>query len=289
MYMKQPTKVALILSPGRSGQTWLNLMLGAHPRILSVGELALVEKVGRFDGACSVCDGECPFWSEFDRAWDRKTNLFEALARQSGKPVVSIVGSHRFKEHFAGDGLEVYTIRLIRDGRAVTASYLRKYAETPYEDLVARWVKQSAAMDRKTRRAGPGRGLTLRYEDLVEDTPGRLGAICRMMGLEYDPGMIDYWRTLQHIVAGNQGTVSFMRGHFGLKTPAGYKMVDEKFYKEQMANRFKDVRWRQELGPERLRQFEMVGGVLNKSYGYGTDVKLGALDRMRRALARRRG
>ena len=54
--------VAFVLCPGHSGSTLLGHFLGAHARILHVGEIVAPMRRGR-PFRCRVCEGpECPVW-----------------------------------------------------------------------------------------------------------------------------------------------------------------------------------------------------------------------------------
>lgn len=79
---------------------------------------------------------------------------------------------------------------MVRDGRDVTASIARRVGD-PAEGM-KRWVCDTLL----SRQAEAAADTTiLRYEDLTEDTEGRIREVCRFIGLPFDPAMLDYHRT----------------------------------------------------------------------------------------------
>lgn len=266
-----PSRVTVIpiASPGHSGQTWLNLILGAHPEILSIGEIGHAGDLGDVSGVCSLCGLECEFWGNFQKARDPAENLLVELARHTGRNMISISGGGRLKRLLRDPRIEVKSIRLLRDGRATTASYHRKYSEKPYEDVVRRWVRSSRRLDRRASELGPDRSWRVRYEDLRQDTERCVREICQFLGIGFEPAMLEYWKRMQHVVGANQGTLSFTRAHFGLNPPGGrLQPVDPQFYSRQQGQPFTDDRWRRELDERKLTTFEWIAGSLNRSYGY---------------------
>lgn len=70
-----PVKVVYVLGDGRSGSTVLDIVLGNHPDVSSVGEARKVPTRGWGEGSSCSCGlpmGECPFWSEVREDWARR-------------------------------------------------------------------------------------------------------------------------------------------------------------------------------------------------------------------------
>jgi hypothetical protein len=75
-----PVQVAYIVGAGRSGSTWLNIVIGHHRDIVDVGELSRF--VLYLDGASAECScgsqaGECSFWSEVIALWTKRVGQNE--------------------------------------------------------------------------------------------------------------------------------------------------------------------------------------------------------------------
>jgi len=277
--MSQPVTLAVIASPGHSGQTWLSLLIGAHPHGLSLGEVDALYGLQHVDRSCMLCGEGCEFWSAFNKVWSPEKNIFLQLADFSGARLLSISKVEKFRGQLGDDRLRVKLIRLLRDGRAVTASYLRKYPAWRYDDIVKQWVLSSRENDSWLLKIPPENRIIVRYEELVEQTAATLRTICTFIGIDYQENMISYWKVKHHIVDGNRGTLSFVQRHLGLKSNPG----DKTFYDSQEPASFRDERWRQELTPYQLYRFQRIGGDLNERYGYASPEAAGSLAALARS------
>lgn len=71
-------KVLYIVGCGRSGSTIIDIVLGNHKNIESVGELISLPKLGWIDNgycSCGLRANECDFWSSVRREWERLSGL----------------------------------------------------------------------------------------------------------------------------------------------------------------------------------------------------------------------
>ena len=158
------------------------------------------------DGEDNCSCGEplrtCPYWSQVVGLLDPGTlvgqdrdnsdtsiadneDLFGALTKVSGTPFVvdSSKGIPRL-EWILDEGIDVRIIYLVRDGRAVAYSHLRK--ERPYFDMLGRWqVKQRKVQALLAKRKLGGQTYFLRYEDLATDPEGTMDR--RFAWLDLDP------------------------------------------------------------------------------------------------------
>jgi Sulfotransferase family len=128
---------------------------------------------------------------------DATQRLYSAIRAVSGCDVV--VDSSKFPsyqyvlESFAD--LDVYTVHLVRDPRAVTYSYCcRQKPRSPFEHAellnprhpvatALSWHEWNVLLRRSARRR-PGRYMLLRYEDFAEDPQAVLLRILAMLGEE---------------------------------------------------------------------------------------------------------
>src|SRR5690606_21272882 len=92
--------------------------------------------LGRADAACLLHGADCPFWSRFYESFDPEENFFLQLADHSGKDVLvtnNLIpdGAGRHLKH---PDILVRRIRVVRDARAVLASWLRTFPDKTTEE-----------------------------------------------------------------------------------------------------------------------------------------------------------
>lgn len=226
-------KVVFILGSGHCGSTLLDLMLDRHPSVTGVGEMHTL----RPDSLCTCGKRatECPFWSQVakDAIGDRqdiyRTKLSflrgrrTFLAAATGKPVDARELRDRILTMYRRMGTDVIVdssknvdraellsmdasiepilIHLVRDGRAVTWSYLRKYHEfLPY---FPKWFLENIKVEIFKRRSR-GKTMRIRYEDLTADPRRVLTLVCEVIGVPYDPAMLAFREGIHHELEGNR-------------------------------------------------------------------------------------
>lgn len=97
-------------------------------------------------------------------------------------------------------------VHLVRDGRDVVPS-LRSmpYFPARFADAALFW-RDRALSGREARTiVGPSRYYELRYEDLVTDPERHLEPLCRFIGIEYSPAMLEYTARAESVIAGTVG------------------------------------------------------------------------------------
>jgi hypothetical protein len=227
-------RVIYIAGTAHSGSTLLDLMLNAHPKIVSVGEvLKLNRQLGYLNpekrtyvecscGAPSLW--ECPFWSavnaetlqaegksladldvldERNRDSHHAPNLvmFRAIAKVSGNDF--IVDSSKLPRRLAYlmqfEELEIYPIHLVRDPKGQIASVMRKHGGFLKNIVRYEWVHEQI---RRKLKSIPH--TVVRYEDLVRDPEHTLRSVLAPLGLDFDPGQLAWAEHAKHIVAGNR-------------------------------------------------------------------------------------
>ena len=152
-------KIAYITSHGHSGSTLLDLIISAHPKIFSLGEINMLPSIARGEtivpeaGRCpcgkdSVHD--CNFWSRVDVLIKTKTKLdlnsldldskddkifrrhnkilFTAVAKVSQNAVLvdSSKSLRRLRRLRQIDGIEIHPVHLIRPAKGLISSMIRK-------------------------------------------------------------------------------------------------------------------------------------------------------------------
>ena len=160
--------------------------------------------------------------------------------------------------------LEIKVLRLIRDGRAVSLTYMddwnfadaadpalrnggtgeyRPSVRGSMEDAAREWRRSNESADCLVARLPRSQWIEVRYEDICAQPVAALQKICRF--LEIDPAKInlDFRSREQHVV-GN-----------GMRLDSSSEIrLDE--------------RWKTHLSVEDLKTFDRVAGSLNRKYGY---------------------
>jgi hypothetical protein len=228
--MKQ---VIFILGSGHCGSTLLDLMLDAHPSIIGVGEMHGLK--GDSLCTCGKTASECSFWSNAAKSdMNAEQQIFLSKldfllnkpryrsvktkklidAKDLRQTIVSmyermnaeiIVDSSKSVERalLMSDAREIepIIIHLVRDGRAVTWSYIRKYQRIiPF---FFKWALENLKIEIAKRRF-PGQRLFVGYESLAAHPEQTLRLITDAIGIAYDESMMDFRSGEHHQMGGNR-------------------------------------------------------------------------------------
>lgn len=265
---RQDTVVVNIIASSYAGSTWLNLVLGAHPAIFSVGELDRLVDAGK--PACKLHGNDCPFWSRVNvRA---NANPFPEISRAAGNRYLVVNNTRRFLDCQSALSIDSRFIWLVRDGRAIVASTLRKYPGRGVWRATRSWVRAIRHIQELYNSQATDRRRRVIYEQLLQDKRAQVESICRFLGLEFDERMLRYWETEHHFVGGNPGPLLAVAdaqatGDLHRQPRAGYR-DDLSFYARSDPARFRDDRWQRELTDGQLRIFALIAGRLNRALGY---------------------
>ncbi len=225
-------KIVYILGSGHSGSTLLDLMLGSHPSIESVGELHTYggyfsPNTERPDSkricTCGVHVLECEYWKavradlvrkhgtdQFDvNATDGRefaeanSRVISAVLDHSGKHVLvdSSKSIKRLRRLIACNDFEMFVFHIVRDGRAVAYSALKKGRDL--QQALAFWCGNSGWADELQMALGK-RYAAVRYEDLVAAPKKCLTRLLSVLGLEFDAGMPAFQTHVHHNISGNR-------------------------------------------------------------------------------------
>lgn len=275
--MSNNIKLAYILGAGHCGSTLLSLLLNGHTEILALNEIQTIkwhaahldeladdspvsafwqQVIPLFEAESRMSfakiDTYYPDWrtlftmpqDEIMRWSNSNEILLSAIVRVSG--VEMLVDSSKSWQRLyllhraAWPGIKV--IHLVRDGRAVINSYNRKYSG-PRHGL-EKWAKISLMAPYLRRKFARSDWLQVKYEDLATEPIPILKGICHFLGVGFEPEMLQYRRALYVGLGGNR--------------MAGYK--DESISLEEG--------WKFELAVSHRLYFALLGGWLNKLYGY---------------------
>lgn len=140
-------------------------------------------------------------------------------------------------------------VHVIRDGRDCAVSFHRRWRRQP-ELTVFRWKKVVMMGREQGMRLGPARYLEVRYEDLTAEPDRSLRRICRFLGLDFHP---DVLQSAQPYLAPSRGSRTG-----GLQRNSG--------------------KWRSYFPAGTVEGLERIAGATLASCGYATRHPDGDLD-----------
>lgn len=226
----KPT-VVFIASLGHSGSTLLDLMLGAHPRFVGLGEVnTLLSRGGdspSFTGTCSCGRdaSECEFWAPVARRIHAEAGagparryriVLETFADLFGPDVIPVDSSKYIPalgRLLADVDADVRVLLLLKDVRNFMVSVLQAAVRnrTPERDrrrmspsgAFRYWYRHNRAMQRFVAAQGMP-VFQLGYEELCLATEPIAQGICRFLDVPFDSAMLDPRSSRSHALRGNR-------------------------------------------------------------------------------------
>jgi len=174
----------------------------------------------------------------------RNAVLIDAIC-EAQKRSVFLDGSKdpiRLKHFFQSGLFDVRAIHLVRDGRAIIASYKKR--EPSLQRCLDEWRTKAMECERVKALIPSGRILTLRYEDLCRDVPAVLADIWRFVGVPDEQASV--------AAPGSDG--QHIIGH-NMRLAASGEIKER-------------AEWKQLLDQRELAAFYAVGTALNEKYAY---------------------
>jgi hypothetical protein len=171
------------------------------------------------------------------------------------------------KTHGLDSHLFTHALHLVRNPLDAIESYYQWTRDRKGESAAPEWEEFVAdnvsywCIHTRHWLGSPGRVLTVRYEDLVGDTPGTLEKICRWLGYDLPRARIDEAVEASHI--------DRMRGI----NPVHGK----KFFRRGVVGASREC-----YSPELTERIEKKAGPLLRRLGYGSLFEAGETDRLRR-------
>ncbi|MCB9592633.1 MAG: sulfotransferase [Sandaracinaceae bacterium] len=259
---------------GHSGSTLLGLVLGSHGDVFYAGEAKKSlfigdEKKPLRKRVCKMCGPDCEVWSRF--TVPPEPDLYEQLSRLTGRSVV--VDStkkpewirERRAEVDAGGGAHKI-VYLVRDGRAVVNSRVRKYPELAPEVHVDQWIAQIQETDALVAER-PDAAIQIRYEELATEPEATVRRVCEFLEVAFEPSMLAYESVPHHPLGGNTGTQSVVARAASIDSElAKIPNRSAGFYAGLRGGFSLDLRWRDELPDEVLRVFEARATETNERF-----------------------
>jgi len=289
--MKQ---IVIILCPGHCGSTLLGYILGSHSKAAYVDEIGNLYKYlnNPNRAICGVCGEKCEFWDKrvnrdgfLDRYkkknhWQTKI-LGQVLPRHCNDNIYSrlfdVTGSNLLIDsshdaHWAEEvvrqehGSAVVIIHMLRDGRAYLASQKRKGKNLHQRARL--WVNRIRDIEKFKKKYSRLQVIQVRYEALGSNTQKTVTEITNLLGIEFEPAMIEYWVHEHHNVGGNIGARSPIARRMGRQVENSFLRTDMHYYEDWGEQIFFDERWKTELSMDELELFMNVCGDVNKQLGY---------------------
>ena len=224
--MSAKIPVIYIAGSSHSGSTVLDLLLGSHSAVESVGEAKKIPEIfsrmAKGEKPFCTCQHElasCPLWSDLlagdvgdlKRDDTASARLFGNVLKKQGKSVIldsskTIGRALLFARSELFDPLFVH---LVRDSRAVVFSSRRKKnkgGKSGYGlvQTARGWQKLNSRIPRRLRSEGARRTIFVRYEDLTDNPRGTLEKILHAAGLAWEPSMLSFRQHVHHNIEGNR-------------------------------------------------------------------------------------
>jgi hypothetical protein len=241
-----------------------DLTAGASPYVRRV--LRPLHRGPLLELARDLCLHAAPSWRAHLRNWQHANGLLaETVCRLAHKPVIvdsSKVGI-RLKYLLRNPALDVKVVRVVRDGRAVSLTYVdpARFADARDERLrgggsggdragerlsmseaAREWRRSNEEAEAVLSRLPREAHRIVRYEDVCADPHAALRPVLEWIGV--DPGVPPALARDTYHVVGN-----------------GMRLDSTREVKL-------DDRWKTALAPEDLATFEAVAGDLNRRLGY---------------------
>jgi len=278
--MSRLVTVVNIESLSYSGTTWINLLLGCHPRAMALGPPNRVVDLfyeGSSDGhdACRVHAEQCTFWPRFFAQADRSRNFFVQVAELCERDIIVInnaFGGGRAAAELRHPDIMVKRVGVVRDGRAILASYGKYHPESDFLDTITQWFCPFAASV-PYERANPD-VLSVRYEDVVCDQRGFIDKAGRFIGIEYPQDFVRFWAFPHHLIGCNPGPLALIQRHLGVAFRGVNREEQEQRYQRLLRDPHDvrvDERWKEELGIRDRLVFDFFAGGYNEAWGYERD------------------
>ncbi|MFD0773519.1 sulfotransferase family protein [Streptomonospora algeriensis] len=217
---RQVDSPVFVISPVRSGSTLLRMLLNSHSRIRAPHELHLrtVEvQLAEDFSAKSMKELDLDRLELEHMLWDRILHL---ELERSGKDVIvdKTPGNVWAWERLSYAWPHAKFIFLLRHPEGIVTSLANRKSNTATrEQLDANVLKYVEPLERARDTV---QGHTVRYEDLTADPEETLRKLCVYLGVEWEPGMLDYGEHDHGKLVANLGDRSANIRSGRIQTPA---------------------------------------------------------------------
>ncbi len=231
-------KLVYIVGSGHCGSTLVDIVLGAHSKVFGAGELYNLKFENKC--SCLKIIKDCKQWSglkekiniNFLKIFRTKKNFLldkeNFIYLKNKKPVdknlylsdYKLILNNIIKNNPELDvivdsskdvdklefllkysDLDIYIVHIVRDGRAVSWSYIRKYKKLfPY---IFKWFLTNFKIELLRRRYNK-KFIFLRYEDFIKNSEASVSQILDLLNLKFEKDMLDLSKLEKHQVEGNR-------------------------------------------------------------------------------------
>lgn len=202
-------KVVYIAGRGHSGSTILDMALGCHPKMVGLGEVfGVLMGYSDKDGAelpcsCGEMPENCRFWGYFLENGGWYNTVVSYFSRVYGKDTILVDSSktHTPIEMY----LPNYDTKILFLKRNFTGWYNSIHAKYGHNRVKAlkSWLTTNIRIQKAIKRTDiPYK--CVRYEHLTKQPEAELREICRFIGVEFHPDMLNPSLTKSHIIRGNR-------------------------------------------------------------------------------------
>ncbi|MDJ1169422.1 sulfotransferase [Roseofilum sp. BLCC_M154] len=300
-------KVLFIISAGHSGSSLLSVILGSHPQCFSAGEFGNLPNRYRNGAFLDCINRNSDFWEEtFGKEGIKQLSI--GLGDTRATPYIPLKIEKRVREFLGNDQVfnpyslmfsklneeviidatkfypfvekklkarefrsgevEAYLLHLVRDGRAVLNSFLRRFQDMDVVDFTEGWVQKTKGRQAYFHSFKEDKKIEIAYEDLASQPHQTIQTICQWIGIEFIEDMLEYWKYDHHDISGNDGTYSLIRRYQGKEILDKVREVHGEYYEKRDLSIKLDLRWKKELSPENLEIFNRIAGAVNQPYEY---------------------
>lgn len=272
-----PMGVLFLSGNQRSGKTLLQLMLCSHPEItISPGTNVIAKMLYRFPRDRPLDEKgirELKRTLQKDRKWkawrvDHRAYLdrvaeyrnvtprdvvhdLMGFFRDQTKPGARYIGNKKGCYSKEGDVVkrvfpEAKLVFIVRDARGAVSSMLETQPEHDIYSASLTW-RLKARRIREIQAGFPGDVSVVRYESLVTDPEGTCRDLCRFLGLDYAPAMLQDYRS--NDATRHATDTTHAETYQGITT----SMIDE---------------WKQRLSGDQVEVIEGIAGHELVQHGY---------------------
>jgi hypothetical protein len=155
---------------------------------------------------------------------------------------------------------------MIRDGRAVMSSYLRRFKSMTVTKFAEGWKNNTLKKQELVNSFPPDKRILVRYEELATKPEETLQKICDFLQINYSADMIKYWNDDHHIISGNAGVRSLIWQAKQEEITEEVSKYQGDYYQKQGLSIKLDLRWENELSSEQVNEFNRIAGDINQPY-----------------------